>query len=737
MNILKIFLTLALFYSYSFAKSDTPDAQTALKHGVTLVDTSTALSLEKNGAIFVDTRKVPEYALERIYGAISAYYDEKGGDSNKIADFDDSNDIYNNARLPKDKNEKLIFYCNGIKCWRSYKAAVASVKDGYKNVFWLQSGIGQWKDDGLKVDGVNVLQIEDIQETREDISSYIAIISLVAIALVISLFFIFKILVYKDNLLISKKLLSNIFVVIISMIVLGYFSLNASRGGENALETIYEDNFKPQNELFDAINDFNSIQNNISNALTGMIAFEGARIALIQTRENLELVIQNVINSSFYKDEEIRSSFNKIITEYKTSTKILDDIEQAYSKDNREVLAKIASNEWALTSAIINKEFNAIKQKVNNKIKTIYSETSSSLEKTFYNILILILFFITVSALLNFRLYSFIKNGISSIRETIVSTLKTLDLSNEKPLYKKNDELGEVSTAFIELLQEVRKALNEAKNSSDSNSRHTLEMKNSASSISEGANQEFELVNATKNMSDDMKEKLNTTTLNVQETQEVTAKAEDNLQELQTNVLDIVDKIQRNAQTEEDIASHLNQLTNDAQKISDVLAIIEDIADKTNLLALNAAIEAARAGEHGRGFAVVADEVRKLAESTQKAIGEIYANISIIIQSITDASNQMNQNVEKTRALSDNSELMREKLQHTKDIITSTADLASSSLQSTQDVQEKAELILNNIESIDKIVNKNRQSALDISTGSNELYTISQTLKTQLDKFKT
>lgn len=302
---------------------------------------------------------------------------------------------------------------------------------------------------------------------------------------------------------------------------------------------------------------------------------------------------------------------------------------------------------------------------------------------------------------------------------------------------KKNDELGEVSTAFIELLQEVRKALNEAKNSSDSNSRHTLEMKNSASSISEGANQEFELVNATKNMSDDMKEKLNTTTLNVQETQEVTAKAEDNLQELQTNVLDIVDKIQRNAQTEEDIASHLNQLTNDAQKISDVLAIIEDIADKTNLLALNAAIEAARAGEHGRGFAVVADEVRKLAESTQKAIGEIYANISIIIQSITDASNQMNQNVEKTRALSDNSELMREKLQHTKDIITSTADLASSSLQSTQDVQEKAELILNNIESIDKIVNKNRQSALDISTGSNELYTISQTLKTQLDKFKT
>jgi methyl-accepting chemotaxis protein len=339
--------------------------------------------------------------------------------------------------------------------------------------------------------------------------------------------------------------------------------------------------------------------------------------------------------------------------------------------------------------------------------------------------------------LLNFRLYSFIKSGISAIREGMVSTLKTLDLSNDNSCYKKNDELGEVSTAFMKLLGEVKDALNEAKNSSDLNSISAQAMKGSASSISEGSEHEFELVHATKNMSDEMKEKLETTTQNVQKTQEVTAKAENNLQELQSNVIEIVEKIQKNAQVEEDIASQLNQLTNDAKKISDVLGIIEDIADKTNLLALNAAIEAARAGEHGRGFAVVADEVRKLAESTQKGIGEINATISVITQSISDASAQMNQNVEKTRTLSDDSEIMREKLQQTKEIITSTADLATSSLQSTQDVQQKAELILNNISSIDIIVNKNRDNALNISTNSNELYTISQTLKTQLGKFKT
>ncbi|NOR57131.1 MAG: chemotaxis protein, partial [Sulfurimonas sp.] len=303
--------------------------------------------------------------------------------------------------------------------------------------------------------------------------------------------------------------------------------------------------------------------------------------------------------------------------------------------------------------------------------------------------------------------------------------------------YKNQDELGEVSDAFTKLLQEVQEVLNEAKGSSERNSSHSNDMRNSASSISEGAEHEFELVHETKSMSDDMEEKLLTTTHNVKETQEVTTQAEENLQELQINVLDIVDKIQENAQVEEDIASHLNQLSTDASSVRDVLSIIEDIADKTNLLALNAAIEAARAGEHGRGFAVVADEVRKLAESTQKAVGEINSTISVITQSIIDANNQMNSNVEKTRALSSDSELMRDKLQHTKDIITSTADLASSSLSSTQAVQEKAQIVLNNIEKINTIVEQNRENAQNISTSSDELHSVSQTLKTQLDKFKT
>ena len=103
----------------------------------------------------------------------------------------------------------------------------------------------------------------------------------------------------------------------------------------------------------------------------------------------------------------------------------------------------------------------------------------------------------------------------------------------------------------------------------------------------------------------------------------------------------------------QNVSDKTMEATRQAEDIKEIVGVIKDIADQTNLLALNAAIEAARAGEHGRGFAVVADEVRKLAERTAKSLGEIEANVNVLVQSVNEMSESIKEQTEGIGQIND------------------------------------------------------------------------------------
>jgi rhodanese-related sulfurtransferase len=105
----------------------------------TLINTDELSTLHASDVwdfVIIDARNPGEYEEVHIKGAILVPQKK----------FDE----YASA-LPTDNNVKLIFYCNGIKCGKSKKAARQALKKGYRNVFVYAEGMPVWEEKGLPI----------------------------------------------------------------------------------------------------------------------------------------------------------------------------------------------------------------------------------------------------------------------------------------------------------------------------------------------------------------------------------------------------------------------------------------------------------------------------------------------------------------------------------------------------------------------------------------------------------
>lgn len=76
-------------------------------------------------------------------------------------------------KLPDDKNRKLVFYCLGIKCVASWRAAEVAVELGYRQVYAYREGLPAWVAAGyptesfaklpeVEVDQISTLELSQL-----------------------------------------------------------------------------------------------------------------------------------------------------------------------------------------------------------------------------------------------------------------------------------------------------------------------------------------------------------------------------------------------------------------------------------------------------------------------------------------------------------------------------------------------------------------------------------------------
>jgi len=271
------------------------------------------------------------------------------------------------------------------------------------------------------------------------------------------------------------------------------------------------------------------------------------------------------------------------------------------------------------------------------------------------------------------------------------------------------DEIAQASEAINNFIEKVRILISDAKHLSSENSSIANEL--SSTSLQTGKRVEDSTTIVSKTSKD-----CNEIQSGMKESIQIAQNGKDDLQkalgyvdEATKSISNLTSEIVQTAQTENEMAGKIDQLSRDAEQVKSVLVVINDIADQTNLLALNAAIEAARAGEHGRGFAVVADEVRQLAERTQKSLIEINATINVIVQAISDSSEQMS----------------------------GAIGLSDKTIQDYINTGKSIDEIVRNIDGINSISTENARSVEEIASAAEHLNKMTDTLNAKLGEFRT